>query len=396
MYSLTNFLTKNLFISFQTSLTLFISIIYLSNCNAQSKIEIEGVILDNSQITIPYAAITIIAKNKGTSSTGEGTFSMLVTKHEMLDTLTISSMGFETKKIQIQEYLKRSNKKITLEEIVTTIDEVKIIQSVDIVKNALKALKKNTISDVHQIELLYRRASAEGNKSKFFIENYIKIKDRGPKYLPKSIEIAEARKSADYRIWKRNQGTHSINYMMGRNPLRPTEKQPYLKKYKWKKTGDTSYDNEDVVIIEGTNGYKHDDITFYIGLDSYSIYKIVRPRTLFLYKKHKNGKLYLSYFTREWTLGQHIVPERYKKTEAKYVTYKSEVFVYKVITDKNKIKVRNIGSDTDMAELKLPYHPNFWKNFSAPPITEFYKKIKSDLESHFGVSLETQYHYSNK
>ena len=51
--------------------------------------------------------------------------------------------------------------------------------------------------------------------------------------------------------------------------------------------------------------------------------------------------------------------------------------------------------DKDMAEINLPYNPVFWKNLSLPPDTAFYKKIKAELESNFGVPLETQFKVVN-
>jgi hypothetical protein len=48
-----------------------------------------------------------------------------------------------------------------------------------------------------------------------------------------------------------------------------------------------------------------------------------------------------------------------------------------------------------MADVNLPYNPTFWGNLSLPPDTAFYKKIKAELESNFGVPLETQFKYAN-
>ena len=75
-------------------------------------IEISGIILDDAKGTIPYASISILEKSKGTSSTEDGEFSMLITKNELQDTLTISSLGFDTFKIKIQDFLALKEKKI--------------------------------------------------------------------------------------------------------------------------------------------------------------------------------------------------------------------------------------------------------------------------------------------
>ena len=49
----------------------------------------------------------------------------------------------------------------------------------------------------------------------------------------------------------------------------------------------------------------------------------------------------------------------------------------------------------DMSLYKIPYNDNFWKSFSLPPETNYFKKNKVELESIFKVSLENQFKYSN-
>lgn len=375
----------------------FILIVFISFSTVaqEKKIEITGVIVDESNTTVPYVSVSIIEKSKGTSSTEDGEFSMLISTNDLQDSLSISSLGYNTFQIKVQDFLNLKQKKIVLKESVLKMDEIVLLKPSEYVMNAIDKLKENTISSPHQIELLYRRAATEGGKSKFFVENYIKLRDRGPAYGIGTIEVVEARKSADYRIWKRVQWTHSINYMASGNPLSPSDKQPNLKKYEWKKIGDSSYEGEDVVIVKGTGKNKYDNITFYIGVENYAIYKIEMPKSLYLYKKHKSGKLYLNYYAREWGFGRDMIPKQYWDTEAEKMTYRLEAFVYNVETDKKKIKVRSFGGDKDMGSQELQYHPEFWENLSMPPDTKFFKKIKAELEGLYGVSLEKQYELSN-
>ncbi|GAL62712.1 hypothetical protein [Algibacter lectus] len=91
-----------------------------------------------------------------------------------------------------------------------------------------------------------------------------------------------------------------------------------------------------------------------------------------------------------------MIPEEYWNTEAEKMSYRLEAFVYNIEIDKKKIRIRGFGDDTDMGSLDLPYHPQFWRNLSMPPDTKFYKKIKSELESNYGVSLEKQFELVNK
>lgn len=384
---------KGLFFLFLIAFLLLSPIISHSQ---EGKIEIDGIILDETNFPVPYAAVGIVEKYLGTSSTEDGEFSMLVSKNELKDSLSISCLGYNTIKINVQDYLNQNEKKIVLVESVFEMNEVKLFSPLGYVMNALKNLKENTISTPHKIEMLYRRAATEGGKSKFFVENYIKIRDRGPAFPLGVVEVAEARKSADYRIWKRTQWTHSINHMSTGNPLTPSEKQPNLKKFTWKKIGDSSYEGEDVVIVEGVGKQKWNKIKLYIGINTYSVYRIEKQKALYVYQKHQNGKLYLSYYANEWGFGRDMIPEKYWNTEAEKMSYRLEAFVYNIETDKKKIKVNSFGDKTDMGSLDLPYHPEFWRNLSMPPDTKFYKKIKSELESNYGVSLEKQFELVNK
>lgn len=381
-------------------LILFLSVIslgFVSNDSyAQQSIEVKGIVLDEFDNPIPFAAISIVKKNRGTSSTEDGEFSLRITTSDLEETLSFTSLGFNSFKIKIKDFLAQAEKKIILKETVMEMDEITIVAPKTYVLNALKNLKENTLSKPHQIELLYRRAATEGGKSKFFVENYIKIRDRGPAYPLGVVQVTEARKSADYRIWKRKQWTHDINWMITANPLRPTDRTPNLKKFKWKIVGETSYDGEEVLIFEGEGKQKWNKVKLYIGIDTYGIYRIERNKALLVYKRHENGKLYLSYYANEWGLGRGQIPKEYWNTEAEKMSYRLEAFIYKVETDKKKINVNAFGGDTDMGSLDLPYNPDFWKNLSMPPDTKFFKQIKSELEGNFGVPLEVQYNLANQ
>mgnify|MGYP002635536453 CR=1 FL=1 len=363
--------------------------------NAQNII-VKGIVLDSYENTIPFAAITVLKKNIGTSSTEDGEFSLTVTNNNLRDSLSISSLGFKTFKILIKDYLALKEKKIILKEDVIEMDEITILAPYHYVSNAIKNLKNNTLSDNHQIELLYRRAATEGGKSRFFVENYIRILDRGPAYNLGSIQVLEARKSVDYRAWKRVQWTHDINWMETANPLRPTKRKPNLKNYTWKIIDETSYEGEDVLILEGVGKEKWDTMKLYIGFQSFGIYRIEFRKALFVYQKHETGKLYLSYYSNEWGLGRDMIPQEYWNTDAEKMSYRLEAYVYNVELDKKKMNVDPFGGKTDMGSLNLPYNANFWENLSMPPDTKFFKKIKSELEDNFGVPLEVQYNLVNK
>lgn len=377
-----------------------ISVILFLFCNlfyAQNKnIQLKGKIIDEFGSPLPFVAISIIEKSIGTATTEDGEFSLKVSKNELKSTLSISSLGFETQKIIVEDFLKLKSKSLTLIAVVNTLDEIVLLKTDEYVFNAIKKLKENTISDTYQMDVLFRRATTEGNVPKFFVENYIKVRDKGPAKRPVFFQVVESRKSADYRIWKRKMWRHDFETVYNLNPFRPHSSQHTvnLKKFKWKKIGDSSYEGEDVIIVEG----KRDrlKIKLYIGIDTYKVYRIERGKALYIYKSFDKKRLVLSYFKDEWRLQSQHIPRQYNNTDVAKTHYKTEGLVCNVITDKKKINIYPFGEETDMGLIDLPYNPNFWKNLSLPPDTKFYKKIKKGLEGNFGVSLEKQYELVNK
>jgi hypothetical protein len=362
-------------------------------------IEMNGIITDGTNFPLPYVAVGIVDKNLGTSSTEDGEFYFKVSNNNLQDSLFVSYLGFHTYKIKVADYLALKEKKIILKEDVVVLNDVELLPPKSYVVNALKKLKENTLYQSHLTEILYRRAVSEGGKAKFLVENYVKVNDRGPASYPGIMQVTETRKSADYRIWKRPQWRHSLLTMYDVNPLRPQESmhRRKLKKFLWKKIGDSSYEGEDVLILEGQNPkIKWERMKLYIGIDSYKVYKIERNNVLLIYKKHKSGKLHLSYYRNEWNLTKEHIPKHLYNTPAEKTNYRLEAFIYNIETDKKKSRVKEFGSDKDMGTITLPYHPDFWKNLNLPPDTKFYKKIKNELEGLYGVSLDLQFQLSNK
>lgn len=366
---------------------------------AQDYKQIKGMVVDGFNDPIPFAAVTVLNQNIGISTTEDGEFSLFVSGTNLQDTLTVSSLGFKTFFISTGDYIAQKEEKIVLEEDVFEMDEVVLLSPRLYILEALKRLKDNTISTTHTTEMLYRRAATEKGKSKFFVENYIKVRDRGPANLSGTIQVVQARKSADYRTWRRTQWRHSFFNMNDVNPLRPGDSQHNrnLKKFLWNKIGESTYEGEDVLILEGKNPKnKWETMTFYVGIDSYKIYRIERNNTIFVYKIHKSGKLVLNYFKTEWNFPKWNMPPEVLGTDGETLNYKIEAFVYNVETDKKKMKFKSFGGDQDMGSISLPYDPSFWENLNTPPDTKFYKKLKKEQSEIFGVPLDVQYALVNE
>lgn len=363
----------------------------------QEKIDVEGFVKDNSGYAVPYAAVSIPSKYIGTSTTEDGSFYLNATNLE--DFLEVSSIGFLTYKIKVGDFLKLSDKTIELKEDVVSLDEVMLLAPKAYVINAIKSLKKNALSTRHQLNMLYRRFSTEAGKARFLVEHYIKVLDRGvasPRFI--RIEVTQGRKSADYRFLKDKYPGHQALNTAITNPLRQGI---YKNDYTWVKIGSSSYDGEDIVIMEGKRGVKG-WLRLYIGIDTFAVYKVESSNlnSLWVYKKNPDGKIVLSYHNRTWNKRIPINKSQQRlfaiNNKAVKASYRHEAFVLGIETNTKKIKVGNgDGYRNDMGDIPVKYNEAFWKNLSIPPETKFYKKNVRDLESIYGVPLDEQFQLAN-
>lgn len=367
----------------------------------EKKIRVTGKVVDESDFGVAFTSVTISSSQMGTICNDEGEFGMLVPEKHVKDTLVVSTIGFKTFKISLKEYLDKKLQKIVLKEDVVSLDEVKLLSPKEYVGLARKAIKKTTLRKTHQLNILYRRFSTENNTSRFLVEHYIKALDRGMgSFEFDKMALCEMRKTGDYRFLKKKQNFHAIGVMINRHPIRNGE---YRSNFNWKKTGGTTFDGEDVIILEGTHKKnKWNKIKLYVGLDNYGIYKIEMSDldAVYLYKKHQNGKLFLSYHNREWksTMDINEIQKKILKTEKNKVdvSYRHEAMVLDVITNKKEMDVKGTAiTNIDMGDYNLPYNPTFWEELNMPPDSEFYKKSVKELESIYGVSLQTQFNNAN-
>jgi hypothetical protein len=377
--------------------------------HAQNNIPISGKVMDDKGFEIPYAAIGIVSKNIGTTSTEDGTFYFQISAAELKDTLSFSSLGFSTYKLPVSKLVQNEEMVIILEEKTTSLREVVVNSTSFYVRQALKKLKVNTLNKNHELDLLYRRWSVEDNVCRFLIEQNIKAIDRGPSSYLNKFFIENTRTSADYRFVKNEQKLHALKYMEYNNPLR---KGLNLNSYKWETIGDSSYDDEDVMIVQGVISGE-ETITLYIGLDSSKIYKLEmekKPKigkslkATYIYKNNKADKLYLSYHQREWK-GASKLPENVRramisasKTPPVYIpiAYRHEVYVLNLVEDKFKFKTGESVSNLDMSNYESNYDVQFWESLSIPPETNFYRKNVEELEGIYNVPLEDQFKYANR
>ena len=388
---------------------IFYSFFLVFNCiNAQRNIPISGKIIDESGYEIPFAAIGILSKNIGTTSTEDGTFNFQISPNELSDTLIVSSLGFHNYKLSISDFNFNIENIIVLKEKTTSLKEVIVNSTSYYVREAQKKLRDNTIHKNHELHILYRRWSVEDNICRFLIEQSIKAIDRGPSSFLKKFSIENGRTSADYRFIKNEQKLHALKYMEYNNPLR---KGININSYKWETIGDSSYDNEDVIIVHGAI-VGRENITLYIGLDSFKIYRLEMEKkpqigkslsAIYIYKNNTDNKLYLSYHQREWK-GSSKLPENVRRAMISAskkppvfvpIAYRHEVYVLDLTENKSQFSKEESVSNLDMSKYSSTYDKAFWESLSIPPKTEFYIKNVKELEGIYGVSLEDQFKFAN-
>jgi hypothetical protein len=233
--------------------------------------------------------------------------------------------------------------------------------------------------------------------------------DRGPSSYMLGFKVEQKRVSADYRFVKNKAPVHQIKYMTNNDPVR---RGINLKEYTWVNKDPVNYDDDDVLVIEGTKKNTN-MIRLFIGMDNYKIYKVdvinnnpnpgKSMNSTYVYKKNSLGNLYLSYFVKQWK-GAGKLTENIKRAlknsgqkvrEYAPIEYRHEAYVLSIEENKKKFNAIPEILDKDMTDYKVPYNSSFWEKVELPPETNFYKKNRLELESHFGVALETQFKFSN-
>ena len=72
---------------------------------SQSEIIVESEIVDINEQPLAFTSISIMSKSIGTISNEEGRFYLRLTKENLNDTITISTLGFKSFKIMVQDFI---------------------------------------------------------------------------------------------------------------------------------------------------------------------------------------------------------------------------------------------------------------------------------------------------
>lgn len=104
---------------------LIVSLVHIS-VFSQSEIILESETVDINEQPLAFTSISIMSKSIGTISNEEGRFYLRLTKENLNDTITISTLGFKSFKIMVQDFINQEIEVVTLEEDLVSLDEIVI------------------------------------------------------------------------------------------------------------------------------------------------------------------------------------------------------------------------------------------------------------------------------
>lgn len=172
-----------------------------------SQTEVKNKIVDFSTL-MPIESASIYVQNTtiGTVSNSDGKFVLQVPKEFSKDTLIISSIGFKSFKVAVNEF--NNEEEVYLEEDVASLDEILLIAETrpktgnDIVLKAIEKLSKNLPDSAYIQKGFLRHKERNKIEFKWLIESAITVYDSG--YGSKSkdflkINVDQMRKSYDLR-----------------------------------------------------------------------------------------------------------------------------------------------------------------------------------------------------
>ena len=182
-------------------------VVFLISVSAFSQTELKNSVLD-AETFLPLESASVYVKNTtiGTITNADGKFVLMVPERYKSDTLVVSSIGFKSYKIPVNEF--DSTFDVYLEPDVASLDEILLVAETrpktgnDIVLRALEELSEN-LPDSSYIEKGFVRHKERNKKEfKWLVEGAITLYDssyqtKTPEFL--KINVDEVRKSYDLR-----------------------------------------------------------------------------------------------------------------------------------------------------------------------------------------------------
>lgn len=379
---------------------------------------------------LPYANILIEKAGTGTISNINGEFDFKIQGRYAGSEIQFSFLGYEN---QILNIPFTDNDKLIVELTPKpyTLDDILILPNgnaaVDIVKRAVKNIKRNYDRNTHQLEAFYRNTNYRDTTATQLIEAALLIEDKGITHPTSTtkIELEEVRKSSNYQIpmdKKHKAATKVMEKYFGghRNTFYRTYGN-YVRIYRddWWYQPLTQYDKfkyefegfewmdsvkvykirfiYDVLQPDGKRASENKNSDgggfIYINSEDWAILKMEQWwKILSEHPNHDlaikgdymsknemgyqkiNGKYYLKYTTgfaspngKYFVYENPDAPDEEKRIKERQYA-ETTLLITRVITDKkqmDKIRYREkLAKDENTYETNYAYNPEFWKNYN--------------------------------
>lgn len=170
--------------------------------SSENFIEYKGEVVNSRNgNAVPSAYLTVNGTNISTITNNDGRFSLKLREELEKATVTISSLGYQSKALPL-EYFKGENTKIELVEGVEELSEVAIFSATDplqLVRTMMKKRGENYFNDQTSMTAFYRESIRRRNRNVSLSEAVVKLHKQPINSNSKDeIALIKARKSADY------------------------------------------------------------------------------------------------------------------------------------------------------------------------------------------------------
>jgi len=370
-------------------------LLVLNVANSQSTLTIKGIILQSSD-SLPVYNVHIFFKETdiGTTSNENGEFAFHFSNKFKGAEITISAIGFET--IHLKDSDTNQPLVVYLNEDIQLLDNVTItvISPLQILKNAVKNLKINYNQEKVSKEIYYKEEFSTNDKPIRYLEVVATLYTDGfsdKRKNPDSYSIFIKQKRPGFNFDPAFEGGNGIGVLHWLLWTERYFKKNNLPKFDIELMGKTEYRNEDVYKLKIRIPEKTQVETFiYITQTTYSIlainenfgnknaeipsvkqnFRFLKSRQYVDFQQLDDGYWYINSIDdyREAIDSEGIITE-----------IKRSIRVT-AINQNVKLNIKNrITRETDLYKYQVPYNPEFWENYNAPPETEEEKKIKAEL-----------------
>ncbi len=426
------------------------------------KIRISGIVIDSvTQKPLPYAHLLIKNSGSGTISNIIGRFSFQIANKNKGFNLEFSFIGYESQTITIPAE-NTENLIIKLKPRPYALADIYVLpngnEAVDIVKRAVKNIKRNYDRNTHQIEAFYRNTNYRDTTATQLIEAALLIEDKGIMHQATTtkIELKEVRKSTNYQIPmdKKHKAAIKImeEYFGGHRNIFYRSYSNYVRTYRddwWYKplTQYTTFKYEfegcewmdsvkvykirftyDQLWPDGRRASENKNIDnggfIYINSEDWAILKIEHwwkaisknhlqnlaikdnyiSKNEIGYQKI-NGKYYLKYKSGFFPPnGKNFVYENPDAPEKEKIIKERQyaemtLLVTRVVTDKkemDKIRYREkLAKNENSYETKYPYNPRFWNNYNILKENPVEEQFVKEMEWEKSLDIQFKENSSN-